>query len=160
MSEPREILFRGQTRRYGQKVRMDGSPVESNWVYGGVFAPSETGDFAVIYTYDPVEKFPVYRDTVGQYTGLLDKNGKRIFEGDIIRTHYANAENADFVEQVVFHNGQFCGMYEKGTVKAFAALPDGVPHVPGDKSVYMDWCEVIGNVYDNPDLLEVTGDGT
>ena len=44
----REILFRGQTRRYGEKVRMgDGKKLPGNWVYGGIFPG--TGDFSVIY---------------------------------------------------------------------------------------------------------------
>lgn len=33
----REILFRGQTRRYGEKVRLNGEKIKSNWVYGGIF---------------------------------------------------------------------------------------------------------------------------
>ena len=62
----REILFRGQTRRKGEKVRLDGAPVDSNWVYGGV---SQNG--RIIYQMEPeINKFPVYPDTVGQYTGL------------------------------------------------------------------------------------------
>ena len=83
MSE-REILFRGQTRRKGEKVRISGEPVDSNWVYGGIF-PGE-GDFSIIYQAKPkIEKFTVYSDTVGQFTGLTDKNGlTKIFEYDII----------------------------------------------------------------------------
>lgn len=83
MSE-REILFRGQTRRKGEKVRISGEPVDSNWVYGGIF-PGE-GDFSIIYQTKPkIEKFTVYSDTVGQFTGLTDKNGlTKIFEYDII----------------------------------------------------------------------------
>lgn len=97
----------------------------------------------------------VIDETVGQYTGLKDKNGKRIFEGDIIKTHYANTPKADFIEKVVFHNGRFCGMYERDKMKMWAALPDGIKRLPQDKSVYMEWCEVIGNIHDNPELLEV-----
>lgn len=49
----------------------------SNWVYGGIFKGD--GAYSVIYTYDPIDKYPVYSDTVGQYTGVDDKNGKLEF---------------------------------------------------------------------------------
>ena len=94
-------------------------------------------------------------ETIGMCTGLKDRNGQWIFEGDIIRTHYANAPKSDFVEQAAFHNGRFCGMYERDRMKMWSSLPDGIMRLPQDKSVYMEWCEVIGNIHDNPELLEV-----
>lgn len=150
----REILFRGQTRKKGEKVRLDGSLVDGNWVYGGIFPGKER---SVIYALDPVEKYTVYSETVGQFTGLTDKNGAKIFEGDIIKTHYANAHKSDFVEQVVFRSGGFkaeCKLEGTGKGKMWCPLADGVKHVYQDKSMYMEWCEVIGNIFDNPELLE------
>ena len=41
----REILFRGQTRRYGEKVRLNGEKIKSNWVYGGIFPQKVECDF-------------------------------------------------------------------------------------------------------------------
>ena len=119
--------------------------------------------------------------TVGQFTGVYDGtkweelsqqekdrwlkkhsvkewNGRRIFEGDIVKTHYANAVKSDFVETVVFHNGRFCANSNiSETGQWWTSLADGVPHVSFDKSVYMESCKVIGNIHDNPELLkEVT----
>ena len=158
----REILFRGQTRRFGEKVLMGtGEKLPGRWVYGGVLQGS--GSHSIIYGGENVEnpgegldKWPVYTDTLGQFTGMKDKNGRRIFEGDIVKTHYVNTRKNDFVEQVVFHNGRFCSLYklsEHG--RMWANLPDGIPHLPQDKTPYMEWCEVIGNIHDNPELLNL-----
>lgn len=129
----REILFRGQLRRKGEKVNMAGEPLPSIWKYGGVSQIKPGG--AVIYQTEPeIKKYPVYGDTVGQYTGLIDKNGVKIFEGDIVSLGGVNYP-------VIFNTLGNCAEF---------ALTDGVPfgfdyvHVP---------MEVIGNIYDNPELL-------
>ena len=96
-------------------------------------------------------KVEVDPTTVGQYTGLQDKNGIQIFEGDIIWAHYANAKKAEFIEQVVFKNGRFCATDDNEHF--WAPLCDGVKHFVQDETVYMDWCEVIGNIHDNPELI-------
>ena len=79
----REILFRGQTRRRGEKVNMKGDKLPGRWVYGGVL--QGPGDFSIIYggeNLGDIEKHTVYTDTIGQYTGRDVKTGK-VFEGDI-----------------------------------------------------------------------------
>lgn len=137
-------LFRGKLK------------VSGEWALGNLRV---TKSGAAIITPDdtPIGNYgQVDPSTVGECTGLKDKNGKLIFEGDIIKTHYANAPKADFVERVVFHGGRFCGMYERGKMKMWSTLADGIKHLPQDKSVYMEWCEVIGNIHDNPELLEVS----
>lgn len=141
----REILFRGQTRRHGEKVWMNGEKVPSNWVYGGIF--QGTGDFSVIYGADKedftgsdIGKHTVYTDTVGQFTGLTDKNGKRVFEGDIVRNADGYLFSAQYPFAVKFCDGNFCG--DAG----------GFVYISGEEFRY---CEVIGNIHDNPELLEV-----
>lgn len=141
----REILFRGQTRRYGEKVDMNGDKLSSNWVYGGIFPQNNDGDFAIIYQQDPtIEKFMVYADTVGQYTGVKDNNGVKIFEGDIIQVKfefppcdpdiwYENYEvyfDDESHEWRVKRGSYTCSLWE-----------------------YDQDCVVIGNVYDSPELL-------
>ena len=70
----REIIFRGQTRKKGQKVNMAGDKLPGIWVYGGIFLG--TGDHSIIYGEDHMElsgrglgKHIVYTETVGQFTG-------------------------------------------------------------------------------------------
>lgn len=137
----REILFRGQTRRKGEKVWMDGSFVESNWVYGGVLKGN--GDHSIIYQTEPdIEKKVVYTDTLGQFTGLTDTNGVKIFEGDIIQD--GNCEYQKYVVKYSttragyfpFAHGDGCGCCERNV------LYDSTCHM------------IIGNIYDNPELVK------
>ena len=143
----REILFRGQTRRYGEKVRMgDGFKLPSHWVYGGVL--QGVGDHSVIYggenadnPGDGLDKWVVYTDTLGQFTGLIDKNGKKIFDGDICRVSRPCVIAYGHIE---FKNGCFWF----------------VDHGPGGMLRMCDikmngfTIEVIDNIHDNPELLE------
>ena len=140
----REILFRGQTRKYGEKVRMgDGQKLPGRWVYGGVLQGA--GDHSIIYggenendTGEGLEKWCVYTDTLGQFTGLTDKNGTKIFEGDIVR----------------FDGGTFVVEFSSCRMGFYFGGRFGRGCVPGFTMTHWEHLEVIGNIHDNRELLE------
>ena len=81
----RKNLFRGQVRRKGDRTSISGEPLPGVWVLGGVFPQNKGYDYAIIYQQEPkVEKYVVYAETVGQYTGIIDSIGTKVFEDDII----------------------------------------------------------------------------
>lgn len=144
----REILFRGQLRRKGEKVNMAGEPLPSIWKYGGV---SQYGGGAMIYQAEPkIEKFPVYGDTVGQYTGLRDKNGERIFEGDILIYVVDGEYDVNEKYLVVFDDDEAAFRTKFYCEGKYMCYEDIIP---------CENFEVIGNIYDNPELLEGEDDG-
>lgn len=140
----REILFRGQTQRRGERVRIgDGQKLPSRWVYGGVLQGA--GDRSIIYgglnVNDPamgLEKWIIYSDTLGQFTGATDKNGKKIFEHDIARF-----DKGVFVVRYSDCRMGFCfdGLFGRGCQ-------------PGFTTPHWEDVEIIGNIHDNPELLE------
>ena len=137
----REILFRGQHRRKGEKVRLDGTPVESKWVYGGYCQYNK--DRGIIYQSEPeINKYSVYADTVGQYTGLTDKNGTKIFEGDIVEYN----DGFDYFKAVIKYK---LGLFGMACFDNFTSFGE------------MEWysgqsydIKIIGNIFDNPELVE------
>jgi uncharacterized phage protein (TIGR01671 family) len=126
----REIKFRGISKLTNQ------------WAIGSLVVHSN-GECSIIdyadlesesYTWNDVIK-----ETVGEFTGLKDKTGKEIYEGDIVRYILDSIDPTEqiiYIEEVSFIDGGFC--------------VDGYTPV----SILNDWeCDVIGNIYENPDLI-------
>jgi len=90
--------------------------------------------------YESIKQFDV---TLMQYTGLKDKNGKEIYEGDIVRL-YAYPWLKLFSALMVVWSDFVCGF------EPFCKEVEGYGHPPAN-----EWAEVIGNIYENPELLEV-----
>ena len=140
----REILFRGKhIHLFPQNEHLNGT-----WVYGYlcdknyINSPGLNGELTV----DP--------STVGQYTGLTDKNGKRIFEGDMIKPF------DDGIDKMVveFHHGQFllCLYGERGYMAEYGWEEEGNYGCFESEPLYSygDDLEIIGNIHDNQELLE------
>ena len=136
----REILFRGK--------RVD----NGEWVYGGIL---QTENWTSIFTYkdyqgginEPpscdVEDYEVIPSTIGQYTGLTDKNGIEIFEGDIVKS-------------CEYDDVYFVKYFDNDNYSAFDCVPD-VPLCECNGLSYLvneEGCKVIGNIHDNPELLK------
>ena len=137
----REILFRGQAAN-----RIEGRPYRTSykngdWVYGLLTDAENYAGFAEMTNTNGVSGIEVDKNTVGQFTGLTDKNGKKIFEGDIL---------------VIWNE------YEHPVLVKF--LDFGWHCVIPNVNVYIHYrhrlenntakYEVIGNIHDNPELLE------
>ena len=147
----REILFRGKTP-------------EGEWVeglIGAVFTADENRkpilrDFIEFDCLGWTSHTYVYDETVGQYTGLTDKNGKQIFEGDLLNGFQYpflndNAHNY-FAEVVWLENSTAFGLYtHKHPLSAVRGLNEGCDYMEDFDS--SQW-EIIGNIHDNPELLK------
>lgn len=158
----REIKFRGKRVNYKQFVP------ERQWVTGSLIIvgpkcyilPIDSPVFLKWLSFN-IDEFPadllieVIPETVGQFTGLLDKNGKEIYEGDMVRFYYSVFRGAccghhedinkddytEIIDEVIFKDGAFYFWWREGERGALAWQ-------------YNDVCEVIGDVHNNPELLK------
>jgi uncharacterized phage protein (TIGR01671 family) len=124
-----------------REYKFRGKPIDKkagNWMYGSlVFKRNGT---PCIHFYDPnPQKFEcIYEvdpETVGEYTGLKDKNGKEIYDGDIVPIDGYNG--------VVYRHE--CGDWRADKFILWEWI---------DKSKHVNEWEVIGNIYENPELLK------
>lgn len=128
-----------------RKIKFRGNDYESNeWLYGNLI--QRAGRFpGIMFDYEYNGKIyyaehPVKQETVGQFTGLHDKNGKEIYEGDILLDGYAKYEvwysedRAGFIAEMIDPQNNlvdYLGGYDTERIMT-----------------------VIGNIHDNPELLK------
>lgn len=134
----REIVFRGKDINnkgwvYGALVQQQDNPLREKTLIIS-YSNYQYGDFseAVIHEVDP--------ETVGQYTGFADKNGKKIFEGDILSIYNSKA----FLFAVAWNDNHYI---LKCTTDGVSDNILNVIESPED-------VEVVGNIYDNPELIK------
>lgn len=132
----REVLFRGR------RIRGDKKWIEGDLFYG------DNGYVGIAKRLIGIEMWQVDPETVGQYTGLTDKNGTKIFEGDIVRYELHEIKNTAVIKYGAPKEDSFCyGWYldDNNGNTAFLVC----------KKWIKDYnCQVIGNIHDNPELLK------
>ena len=166
----REILFRGKTEK-------------GEWVQGDLLHPDFCGNGYSIEDFSKEKNncYDVIPETVGQYTGLTDKNGKKIFEGDIVKgkhnwrnwnTSFGNDEKDFFAQKIRGaygkHKSEEWGLFDKDryfyyrnyAVEYYAknggyrVRNGGQFNSLTQTYIYNRELEIIGNIHDNPDLLK------
>ena len=128
----REILFRGKRTDNGE------------WETGSLVIIRDGCSDKEVFIADKMTGYhtPVIPETVCQFTGLTDKNGRKIFEGDIVE---GNSEYFTYTHpygKVVYDGGQYLISFDDvlEDIECLGAWANDV--------------EIIGNIYDNPELLE------
>lgn len=115
-------------------IKFRGNRVDNGgWVYGDLLTNNPTPQILAFYG-----QYLVDKDTIGQFTGLLDKNGKEIFEGDIVRD---SEGRISYVKWLIQRCG-FVLVYERFD-KDITGSYGKIEHL-----------EVIGNIHDNPELIK------
>ena len=182
MTNNREIKFRGfhKSGNGKEKVYVNGEWIKGFWVYGYLFHDNiiippaqffsygkcKLEEYDALWLNNNIEFYFVIPETVGQYTGLKDKNGKEIYKGDIVEffgmkgrivkecgaygIETSKQINYDVLEnEVPFNNApMFC--YNDNFISLWELWWN---YEQDDNPLYE--VEVVGNIYENPELLEV-----
>lgn len=124
----REIEFRGKRFDNGQ------------WAYGNLIIDDSGNSEIIDYENNREIRYDVRGETIGQFTGKYDKNQRKVYEGDIVLQQGYNGRKEKMV--VRFENGAFIVGYHSGSSTRKKPM------------LISDKCEVIGNIHDNPELLQ------
>lgn len=144
----REILFRGKSLKDNEWT--EGYYCRYGWI-------GKQKDYIIPDYASALWGVEVDSNTIGQYTGLTDKNGVRIFEGDILQGDeypYCSDGDYNYYAEVVWFDNGCCGFglcTHKNPKSAVRGISDGNSEWFEDFD--SDNWSVVGNIYDNPELI-------
>lgn len=127
----REILFRGKRKSDGE------------WIFGNLLQTNNDG-ICIIQNHIPqhlLKKYEIDPKTVCRYTGLIDKNGRKIFEGDIVKHFNYPGDDEKYVLGCIKWNRDYCQFMKQSEDQTLYSV-----------SITCRY-EVIGNIFDNPELI-------
>lgn len=152
----REILFRAKaTNREDYRVYRT-TYKNGDWVYGLLTDRENYLGFAEMTNESGVHCIEVDKHTIGQFTGLTDKNGKKIFEGDC----WVDNDGDYLVYVVEFREAQFCFVCygTKGALMEYGYDENAGGFGEVDcfpmTDYIIDTIEIVGNIHDSPELLK------
>jgi len=131
----REIIFRGKGKYTG------------SWYYGSLLNPTQGYHFPQIWDWELDVPFPVLEETVGQFTGRLDKDDKLIYEGDRLMCT-VNDEPIGEIDRVQFKDGEFRLANRDRSLRSWLYIEELY-----GKEVECNFY-LAGNIFEHPDLLK------
>lgn len=143
-----------------REIKFRGKDIKNNWHYG-LLAHNKRKDkhyeWFISNSVGEAYAYGVIKETIGQFTGLTDKNGKEIYEGDVLLYHFERY--GEFYQEVVKKGYIKC---ENGSFVFYVLKNDGVKRNDFDPEFYAlsdlnydpDSVEIIGNIHQNTELLK------
>lgn len=151
----REILFRGfhPDENGTEEVFVNGKWIKGYWIESNSIWQTKSGTYLYL--------LGIYRavlpETVCQYTGLKDKNGNMIFEGDIVKNDWCFMKGNSVVKLGAYKSPDMGNGYMQGHLGFYLEHIDKSESKTSRKDImfFANNCEIIGSVHSNPELLEV-----
>lgn len=146
----REILFRGKSNCSYGKVK------KGDWLYSMTISRHCYDDKEITSYYIGSGINTIDGKTLGQYTGLTDKNGKKIFEGDVVKNDWCFMCGNSVIKFGQYKTLDMGNEYQQGHLGFYLEHIHEADKrsVRKDIMYFANNCEIVGNIYDNPELLK------